>query len=89
MNKLDSCKYKLPCGYCDKFDKPCDKVGAWWDLEEEKLEEKTLRLQAECMHEWMLLKTTWNDYPLMHQVEEYECRKCKLKKYNHLRSSEV
>lgn len=86
---MESCKYKLPCGYCDKFDKPCNEVGAWWNSEEETPEEMTQRLQANCMHEWIWIKTTWSDYPLLHKVAEYECIKCKLKRYEHEKSVEV
>lgn len=35
--ELKECKYRLPCSWCDKFDRPCDlRCGA----------------KKECEHEW-------------------------------------
>ena len=84
---MESCKYRLPCGHCDKFNEPCPflekKIAC--DLEEATIREK----QAKCIHEWSLIKTTWQSYPRPRIERCCECRKCLLKKYDYENISEV
>jgi hypothetical protein len=61
---MKECKYRLPCNWCDKFDKFCDMS--------ESIEIKLPDANT-CDHDWMLYKT------VIHTGgEDYHsrCRKC-------------
>lgn len=52
------CEYFLPCGRCDKFNKPCDLTVK--DLENYKIMmgEDPSKTKNECEHEWLFYKST-------------------------------
>lgn len=59
------CRYKLPCGWCDKFDKEC------------KIECENRTLPFECDHDWI----ENSSYFFSHNKEiwihiDYHCRRC-------------
>ena len=69
---MTECKYKLTCGWCDKFDKECD------GRESNYKQHKKIHLQ-ECNHDWQM------DYWYMEWSEEkqrpfrtivFSCKKC-------------
>ena len=66
------CKYLLPCGVCDKYDKRCDVV-------ETEVELCEAQLKQGCKHDWKVDKVitfppgkTSNAYRHIRRV----CRKC-------------
>lgn len=67
---MEECKYRLPCNWCDKFNKYCDMV------EPIKIE---LPDPNKCDHDWKL-ETRYiypsEDYKEMHYRGKYICRKC-------------
>ena len=68
------CKYRLPCGRCDKFDINCDLT--YQEIEfMSKLSEKSS--EEECEHEWKITGGTISSCNVVHY---YTCSKCGEKK---------
>ena len=42
---VQECKYRLPCNWCDKYNRPC-----------EAIEYEVFNLEQECDHEWRLVE---------------------------------
>ena len=64
------CKYRLPCDWCDKFEKKCDKVKC-------KCTDNIFPDPYECKHDWIeehsyLYYESGNCYKEI----KYRCRKC-------------
>ena len=59
---MKECKYRLPCDWCDKFNKKCEEVDYY---ESSK--------PIICDHDWVFVKQTTNTGGTdIH----YKCRKC-------------
>lgn len=54
---MEICKYRLPCGRCDKFDIPCDLT-----IEDIERTEKEISTKEECEHDWIFETESTNDY---------------------------
>lgn len=64
---LRDCKYRLPCAWCDKYDRPCEAVE--YELLKQQ-EEITKKLKSEeCEHEWKYEGQLGNRH-------HYRCVKC-------------
>lgn len=63
------CTYRLPCGWCDKHDKPCEVI----ECENTKQKQEEGLDIVQCDHDWVLhnrvTHTGGTDY-------HYHCRKC-------------
>lgn len=75
---IQYCKYRLPCAWCEKYDRECLVVK----YENEKQEQEKKLSSIKCDHEWNCYKTVphtgGTDY-------YYRCNKCgalKLKSSN-------
>ena len=69
------CKYKLPCGRCDKR-------GALCDASEPTPTE--LKYDPNCNHDWLCESTTYMNPDLpytYYSYTTYRCGKCKVKKF--------
>ena len=62
---LQNCKYRLPCNWCDKYDRMCEAVL----LEIYKEEQERNAKQKECEHEWRYLGK-------LDDRHHYKCIKC-------------
>lgn len=54
--KEQSCKYRLPCGWCDKYDRRCEHIEsliAKKDFERMAEEIKEIENEHKCEHEWL------------------------------------
>lgn len=62
---MKDCEYRLPCNWCDKFNRVCDEV-------EYEIYQQTLE-PVECDHEWLIFEVTegtgGRDFT-------YRCSKC-------------
>lgn len=61
---MKECKYRLPCDWCDKFDKKCEEVD-YYELQNPNT----------CEHNWKLLDE-WFDYDNKYVLQRYLCKKC-------------
>ena len=66
---LRDCKYRLPCGRCDKYDKFCEAIQ-YEILKQEQ--EKNLK-STECKHDWVLINSYTNSAGTN---KTYKCAKC-------------
>lgn len=69
------CKYKLPCNWCEKFDKQCSEMNCSCN--------NTFKNIQECEHDWMF----YYSYSCYEEKEKryyyrqvYKCRKCGITK---------
>lgn len=64
---MEECKYRLPCDWCDKFNKKCEEV------------DYGLPNQDKCNHDWQLENIyaycDSSDNKVRHRAK-YVCRKC-------------
>lgn len=69
MIEMKECKYRLPCNWCDKFNKFCDMS------EPIKIE---LPNANKCDHDWKVEHTYMfpSDNAEPYYVTKYVCRKC-------------
>lgn len=69
MVEVDNCKYRLPCNWCDKFNKFCDMT------EPIKIE---LPNPNNCDHDWEVESTRVfpADGGKPYYITKYACRKC-------------
>lgn len=71
---LQDCKYKLPCNWCDKYDRMCEAVLMEIELERKLKNERN----AECKHEWFC-EEVWhfpNDFGEQINRARFVCRLC-------------
>ena len=64
---MKECKYRLPCDWCDKFNKKCEEVDYYEFPNPDK-----------CNHDWQLENIYVNyasENELRHRAK-YVCRKC-------------
>ena len=64
---MKECKYRLPCDWCDKFNKKCEEVD-YYELPNPNT----------CDHDWILEERYMypsEDYKVRHRGK-YVCRKC-------------
>lgn len=59
---MKECKYRLPCDWCDKFNKKCEKVDYY-----------ELPNPSACNHDWVFVKQTTNTGGA---EVHYRCKKC-------------
>lgn len=59
---MKDCKYRLPCDWCDKFNKKCEEVD-YYELPNPNT----------CNHDWIFVKQTTNTAGT---DVHYRCRKC-------------
>ena len=72
---MEHCKYKLPCGRCDKYDIPCEMsevmpIPMTMDTEDGI---------KECEHTWYLRSDNLHEGD-MKIVKVYQCMKCGMTK---------
>lgn len=60
---MKECKYRLPCNYCDKYDRVCDVV-------EFEINNMTM---GNCKHDWLKTKRVTIDNVVF---ETHKCRRC-------------
>jgi len=70
---MKDCKYRLPCNWCDKYDRMCEAVLLEIYIQEKEENEK----QKECEHEWELTGSTVTSNDV---INYYTCFKCGEKK---------
>ena len=81
---LQDCKYRLPCNWCDKYDRMCEAVllEIYKQQEEENVGKPKPK---ECKHEWQLkgfVPTGHTDeVGRMYYNEKYICPKCGKEEY--------
>ena len=63
---LRDCKYRLPCAWCDKYDRPCEAV----QYEVAKQEQEKNSNATKCDHNW-----EWISSSSVGNVT-YRCTKC-------------
>ena len=66
---LRDCKYRLPCNWCDKYDRMCEAVLL--ELEKEKI-----KRQEKCEHDWVLWSTIKSGFKNINDTKIYICAKC-------------
>lgn len=59
---LQNCKYRLPCAWCDKYDRPCEAVKG-----------EIQKMQKECEHNWVFYQSITTTGG---QDVTYHCSKC-------------
>lgn len=65
---LQECKYRLPCNWCDKYDRMCEAVLV--EIHKRQEEESIGRPEPKkCDHEWRFLGSNMTD-------DYYICNKC-------------
>lgn len=66
---VQDCKYRLPCAWCDKYDRPCQAV----EYEIARQEREKNLIPIKCDHNWNFRQTVTTtggtDY-------HYRCSKC-------------
>ena len=67
--KEQPCKYRLPCGWCDKYDRRCEHIEAL-------IAEADWEKEHGCEHDWVLWSTTENNLKLFSYTNIYVCTKC-------------
>lgn len=70
-----SCKYILPCGYCDKYDVPCKAIIN--DIKEIQNDFESYK-KEHCDHNWESILVV--DQGGLRRRTEYRCSKCGLKR---------
>lgn len=69
--EIKDCKYRLPCNWCDKYNRRCEAIESAFEIE---------KLKQECMHEdfeCKLEKTPYyNGKGYTYYIEKKKCRKC-------------
>lgn len=72
MSELKECKYRLPCGWCDKRNEKCELLQKSISVTFSPKREHILAVNAyqhSCKHEWIMTnQTTPGNY--------YKCFKC-------------
>mgnify|MGYP003322350931 CR=1 FL=1 len=68
---VEKCKYLLPCGRCDKFNRDCDK----------NIRFPTVQINCEHDLEFVESKTFASDFT---RQELYRCTKCGSEKYEYI-----
>ena len=66
---LQDCKYRLPCNWCDKYDRMCEAVL----IEINKQQEEENIGKPECEHEWSFCESVENTGG---KYTYYRCNKC-------------
>lgn len=66
---LQECKYRLPCNWCDKYDRMCEAVLFEIFKEEQERNRKPEECEHECEHEWRYEGQLGNRH-------HYTCIKC-------------
>lgn len=76
---LRDCKYRLPCAWCDKYDREC--YAVLYEVETTKMQKKIM--SQSCEHEWVSCGLTTIKNPTTTklslsngQYKYYECAKC-------------
>lgn len=64
---MKECKYRLPCNWCDKFNKKCEEVDYY------KLPDPNI-----CLHDWILEKiyACNSEESTLKYRGKFVCRKC-------------
>ena len=70
---MKECKYRLPCDWCDKFDKKCEEIDYY-----------VLQKPKECNHDWIL-----EEQEIVNQKVCYKTYKCSICKKRHIRKDEL
>lgn len=72
MSELKECKYRLPCGWCDRKNEKCELLQKSIPVKTITKREHILEVNAyqrSCKHEWIMTnQTTLGNY--------YKCFKC-------------
>lgn len=73
---LRDCQYRLPCGWCDKYDRQCLLI----EYEASKQKQEKILKPTECEHDWEI-EYTYMSIPEdknkeAYYVNKYICRKC-------------
>lgn len=66
---LQDCKYRLPCAWCDKYDRQC--LAVIYEVEKRE-QEKNLK-PTECCHNWVL-----EEQEIIRQKVSYKKCKCSI-----------
>lgn len=77
---LRDCKYRLPCAWCDKYDRPCEAV----QYEVHKQEQEKNSKPTECDHEWKL-----EEQEIIRQKSSYKRYKCSICGKEQIRKDEI
>ena len=69
---LQECKYRLPCNWCDKYDKLCDAVlFEIYKQEQEQIQNP--KSVKECKHEWYIVGSVTGTKS---KYEVFVCSEC-------------
>ena len=74
---MKTCKYRLPCGRCDKFNTFCDLT--FQDIVSIEKEISTKECEKECEHDWVFQTESTNDYNEngeLYYITTKHCVKC-------------
>lgn len=63
---MKECKYRLPCNWCDRFNKFCDMVDGI-----------SMTIDVECEHIWEFFKSVVN---IDGEYDYHRCRRCGMMK---------
>lgn len=77
---LKDCKYRLPCGWCDKYDIQCLLI----EHEVGKQEQENNSKQTECEHNWIL-----EEQEIVNQKVCYKTYRCSICKKKHIRKDKL
>ena len=69
--KLKDCKYRLPCNWCDKYDRMCEAI--LFKIHKFEQEQEKNAMPKECEHEWYQYVL---DYDGERVLIAHVCSKC-------------
>ena len=77
MTELKECKYRLPCGWCDKKNEKCEfsqrtTINKSFDFDDKENYFKNL-LSPHCDHEWHIKEKTISGRD---ETRKYICENC-------------
>lgn len=64
---VKDCKYRLPCNWCDKYDRMCEAVLLEIYIQEQE--------KNKCEHNWQFIQEYW-DSESKKIFNKYGCTKC-------------
>lgn len=82
--KVKDCKYRLPCNWCDKYDRRCEAVLL--EIYKQEQDKNVGKPESkECEHDWTLKAfepTNYtNEIGKRYYNEKYVCTKCGKEEY--------